>query len=178
MATQMPAGTPRASILPRLRATGSEITAYLNSPTQGLPDPTVRFEQRPYDANLRLAYLGPPTIGASVGGGYNAIGGTVAAYFSDILGQHNVGVTFQGGGGATNNITDQLAGEVFYLNQKHRLAWGGDLVHVPYVTPFYDAYFERVEIDGNLYDAEVYEEFREIQTFTDVSGITQYPFSA
>lgn len=178
MATQMPAGTPRAAILPPLRATGSEITAYLNSPTQGLPEPTVRFEQRPYDSSLRLAYLGPPTIGASVGGGYNAVGGTVAAYFSDILGQHNVGVTFQGGGGATNNITDQLAGEVFYLNQKHRLAWGGDLVHVPYVTPFYQAYFERVEIDGDFYDAEVYEEFREIQTFTDVSGITQYPFSS
>src|SRR5688500_17003137 len=108
IATEMPAGTPRAAILPPLRATGSEITAYLNSPTQGLPEPAVRFEQRPYDANLRLAYLGPPTIGASVGGDYNAIGGTVAAYFSDILGQHNVGLTFQGGGGATNNITDQL----------------------------------------------------------------------
>jgi Tol biopolymer transport system component len=177
MATQMPAGTPRASILPPLRATGSEITAYLNSPSQGLPEPTVRFEQRPYDANLRLAYLGPPTIGASVGGGYNAIGGTVAAYFSDVLGQHNVGVTFQGGGGATNNIADQLAGEVFYLNQKNRFNWGGALTHVPFVSPFYDAYFERVEIDGDLYDAEVYEEFREIQTFTDVSGLTQYPFS-
>ena len=178
MATAMPAGTPRAAILPPLRATGSEITAYLNSPTQGLPETSVRFEERPYDANLRLAYLGPPTIGATVGGDYNAIGGTVAAYFSDILGQHNVGVTFQGGGGATNNITDQLAGEVFYLNQKNRFNWGAQVAHVPYVSPFYDAYPEVVEIDGQFYTAEIYEEFREIQTFTQATGITQYPFSA
>ncbi|HEU4522922.1 MAG TPA: BamA/TamA family outer membrane protein [Thermoanaerobaculia bacterium] len=177
MAMDMPGGTPRAAILPPLRATGSEITAYLNAPEQGLPPVNPRFEQRPYDANLRLAYLGPPTIGAVVGGGYNAIGGTVAAYFSDILGQHNVGVTFQGGGGATNNIADQLAGEVFYLNQTQRFNWGGVVSHQPYVSAFYDVYFDTIEIDGDLYQAEVIEEFREIQTFTDTSAISQYPFS-
>jgi Tol biopolymer transport system component len=172
------AGTPRAAILPPLRAAGSEITAYLTSPAQGLPPENAAFEQRPYEADLRLAYLGPPTIGASVGGGYNAVGGTVSAYFSDILGQHNVGVTFQGSSYATSSLTDQLAGEVFYLNQEHRWSWGGDVVHLPYITPFYD--FQPnvpIEIDGQIFNGDIYSEIRRIQTFTNVSGITQYPFS-
>jgi Tol biopolymer transport system component len=171
-------GIPRAAILPPLRAAGSEITTYLNSPEQGLPPQGAAFEQRPYNADLHLAYLGPPTIGASVGGGYNAVGGTVSAYFSDILGQHNVGVTFQGSSYATSSIADQLAGEVFYLNQQHRWNWGADAVHIPYITPFYD--FQQnvpIEIDGEEFLADVYSEIRQIQTFTNVSGITQYPFS-
>jgi len=177
-ATTMPAGTPRAAILPPLRATGSEITTYLQHPEQGLPPASTRFEERPYSADLRLAYLGPPTIGASVGGGYNAVGGTVSAYFSDILGQHNVGVTFQGGGGATSNIVDQLAGEIFYLNQKNRFNWGADLVHQPYIVPYYDVYRETVVVDGRPVLADIYEEVREIQTFTNVEGLAQYPFSS
>ncbi|HUP49208.1 MAG TPA: BamA/TamA family outer membrane protein [Thermoanaerobaculia bacterium] len=177
-ALQMPAGTPRAAILPPLRGIGSEITGYLNAPEQGLPPEADPFEERPYSSALRLAYLGPPTIGASVGGGYNAIGGTVAAYFSDVLGRHNVGVTFQGSGGATNRISDQLAGEVFYLNQQQRFNWGGVLAHQPYVIPFYDYRVENVVIDGQPVTAEIYREIRQIQTFTETSALAQYPFSA
>jgi hypothetical protein len=171
VALEMPAGTPRAAILPPLRATGSEITAYLNSPEQGLPATNVRFEERGYNPDLRLAYLGPPTIGATVGGGNNAIAGTVAAYFSDVLGQHNLGVTFYGSGGATNSIADQLAGEIFYLNQKSRFNWGGLVAHDPYVSVFYDQFFRPT-------GEEVIREYRIIQTFTETSAISQYPFSA
>jgi Tol biopolymer transport system component len=170
--------TPRAAILPPLRATGSEITAYLATPTQGLPPSNIRFEQRNYEADLKLAYLGPPTIGATVGGYGNAVGGSVSAWFSDILGQHNVGVSFQGGGYATQNLLDQLAGEVIYLNQQSRFNWGTDVVHVPYVTPFYDFYREEIDVDGRPTVVDVYEEIREIQTTTQLAGLAQYPFSA
>lgn len=170
--------TPRASILPPLRATGSEITAYLTRPTEGLPPANVRFEERSYSPELRLAYLGPPTIGATVGEYGSVAGGTVSAYFSDILGQHNVGFTFQGGGYATSNFADQLAGEVFYLNQKNRFNWGTDVLHVPYVTPFYDFTTETVNIDGQPVTADVYWDIREIQTITDATALAQYPFSS
>ncbi len=173
----IPSGTPRAALLPPLRATGSEITTYLTHPEQGLPAENVTFEQRPYSSDLHLAYLGPPTVAASTGGGYNAVGGTVSAYFSDILGQQNVGFTFQGSSYGTSNIADQLAGEIFYLNQTHRFNWGADLVHVPYITPFYDFRREPIDIGGQTYIADVYSEIREIQTFTNPSFITQYPFS-
>lgn len=165
---QTPSGTPRAAILPPLRAAGSEITAYLTHPEQGLPPANVAFERRDYEANLRLAYLGPPTVGAVSGGGYNAIGGTVAAYFSDILGQHNVGVSFQGAGYGTSSLTDQLAGEVLYLNQQQRVNWGADVLHYPYISVGYG--FDR---QGDL---DVYTEFRFIQTYTNAVGLAQYPF--
>ncbi|HEX6177092.1 MAG TPA: BamA/TamA family outer membrane protein, partial [Thermoanaerobaculia bacterium] len=171
IAADNPTGVPRAAILPPLRAAGSEITAYLNAPEQGLPPSSVRFEERPYDPSLRLAYLGPPTIGASVGGGYNAVGGTVAAYFSDVLGRHNVAVQFYGGGGATNNITDQLAGQVLYLNQSNRFNWGGVVAHEPYVSVGYSEAF----LPGGNY---LLRERRLIETFTETAAIAQYPFSA
>ena len=176
--SQTDLASPRAAILPPLRATGSEIMTYLEQPSQGLPPGTTGFEQRPYDASLRLAYLGPPTIGVGADQFGFGVGGSVSAYFSDVLGQHNVGFTFQGGGSsATSNILDQLGGEVFYLNQQSRLNWGADVVHVPY-TSVRNAYGSGViDVDGRPVLADIYEQLRLVQTISDVSGIAQYPLS-
>ncbi|HYC90294.1 MAG TPA: BamA/TamA family outer membrane protein [Thermoanaerobaculia bacterium] len=171
---------PRAALLPPLRGTGSEITAYLMRPEEGLPAASSQFTERDYSPNLRLAYLGPPTLGVGINEFGFGGGGSVTAYFSDILGQHNVGFTFQGGGGSgTSNLTEQLGGELFYLNQKHRLNWGADLIHIPYVygaagyfTGIYDP------DDGPPVNAEFYVQQRNVQLITDASGLAQYPFSA
>jgi Tol biopolymer transport system component len=169
---------PRAALLPPMRSTGSEITGYLQRPEEGLPPASAEFKERPYSADLRLAYLGPPTLGVGVNEfGYGA-GGSVTAFFSDILGQHNVGFTFQGGGGSgTQNLTEQLGGELMYLNQKNRLNWGADLLHIPSV--YGAAGYSRgvVDIDGQPVLADIYEQYREIQMVTDASLLAQYPFS-
>jgi Tol biopolymer transport system component len=172
---------PRAALLPPLRGTGSEITAYLMRPEEGLPPASTQFTERAYSPNLRLAYLGPPTLGVGVNEFGFGAGGSVTAFFSDILGQHNVGFTFQGGGGSgTSNITEQLGGELFYLNQKHRLNWGADLIHVPYVYSsvgyFVGPYVP--EGGGTPVNAEFYIQDREVQLVTDVSGLAHYPLSA
>jgi Tol biopolymer transport system component len=171
---------PRAALLPPLRGTGSEITAYLMRPEEGLPAASSQFTERDYSPNLHLSYLGPPTLGVGINEFGFGGGGSVTAYFSDILGQHNLGFTFQGGGGSgTSNLTEQLGGELFYLNQKHRLNWGADLVHIPYVygaagyfTGIYDP------DDGPAVPAEFYVQQRNVQLITDASGLAQYPFSA
>lgn len=179
---------PRAALLPPLRGTGSEITGYLLRPEEGLPPASTTFAERPYDAGLHLAYIGPPTLGVGINEFGFGAGGSVTAFFSDILGQHNVGFTFQGGGGSgTSSLTEQLGGELLYLNQKHRLNWGADLVHVPYVYgsagyfsgPFTDPDTGQVATDpnGNPIIADHYIEQREVQLITDASGIVQYPFS-
>lgn len=171
---------PRAALLPPLRGTGSEITGYLMRPEEGLPPASTRFTEKSYEADLHLAYLGPPTLGVGVSSEFGVgAGGSVSAFFSDILGQHNVGFTFQGGGGyGTQSLTDQLGGELFYLNQKRRLNWGADLFHVPYVASLVSFRPDvPVVIDGETIIADVYEQFRQIQTITDVSGLAQYPFS-
>jgi Tol biopolymer transport system component len=164
---------PRAALLPPLRGTGSEITAYLMRPEEGLPPASAQFQERAYDANLRLAYLGPPTLGVGINEFGAGAGGSVTAYFSDILGQHNVGFTFQGGGGSgTSSLAEQLGGELLYLNQTHRLNWGADLVHIPVV--YGSAGYAGFDPQTN---SDVYIQDREVQLITDLSGLAQYPFS-
>lgn len=164
----------RAAVLPPFRAQGSEITAYLQHPEQGLLPPNTRFQELPYKADLHLAYLGPPTVG--VGGdqyGYG-VAGSVSAYFTDILGQQNVGFTFQGTGDSTTNFADQLGGELFYLNQARRFNWGVDTLHVPYVSSFWS--YGVGTAPGTNTPADVYQNTRLVQTITDISPLAQYPF--
>jgi hypothetical protein len=167
----------RAALLPPLRGAGSEITGYLMRPEEGLPPASTEFAERGYDAGLHLAYLGPPTLGVGINEFGAAAGGSVTAYFSDILGQHNVGVTFQGGGGGgTQSLAEQLGGEVFYLNQANRLNWGADLVHVPYV--YATAAFGRGPLPGNPNRiVDIYQEYREVQIISDATALAHYPFS-
>src|SRR2546430_17021053 len=91
MVSTTPPASAVAGQLPPLRGTGSTITAYLQNPTEGLLPPTTTFRESGYKPALHLAYLGPPTIGVAVGSYGAAAGGSVSAYFSDILGEHNVG---------------------------------------------------------------------------------------
>ncbi|HSP15091.1 MAG TPA: BamA/TamA family outer membrane protein [Thermoanaerobaculia bacterium] len=167
---------PRAAVLPPFRAQGSEITAYLQHPEQGLLTPTTTFEERSYSSDLHLAYLGPPTIG--VGGdqyGYG-VAGSVSAYFTDILGQHNVGFTFQGSGDSTTSFADQLGGELFYLNQKSRFNWGADFLHIPYVSSFWNYGQGLVNVNGQQVLADIYQNTQIVETITDLSPMAQYPF--
>jgi len=164
---------PRAALLPPLRGTGSEITAYLMRPEEGLPPASAQFQDRSYNADMHLAYLGPPTLGVGINEFGAGAGGSVTAYFSDILGQHNIGFTFAGGGGSgTSNLAEQLGGELLYLNQTRRLNWGADLQHIPivYGSAGYAGF------DPNT-QSDVYVEDREVQLVTDLSGLAQYPFS-
>jgi Tol biopolymer transport system component len=164
---------PRAALLPPLRGTGSEITAYLMRPEEGLPPASAKFVERGYSSDLHLAYLGPPTLGVGINEFGAGAGGSVTAFFSDILGQQNVGFTFQGGGGSgTSSLAEQLGGELFYLNQKHRLNWGADLIHIPYVygSAGYLGFDSETQSD-------VYVQDREVQITSNLTGLAQYPFS-
>ncbi len=164
---------PRAAVLPPFRAQGSAITAYLQNPSDGLLPATTRFEDRSYSSDLHLAYLGPPSIG--VGGdqyGYG-VAGSVSAYFTDILGQQNVGFTFQGTGDSTTNFADQLGGELFYLNQKSRFNWGADFLRVPIVSSYWSYGVGQAPSGGF---ANIYQNTRLVETITDLSPMAQYPF--
>jgi len=166
--------TARAALLPPYRQTGSIITAYLQNPQEGLPPESMRLQEGSYNPGLHLAYLGPPTIGVGADQYGFGVGGSISAYFTDILGQHNVGFTFQGGGSTGyGSFADQLGGELFYLNQQHRFNWGVDTLHLPYVT--LSTGYRPTTVDG--VPADEYLQVREVQTIDDVSGVAQYPFS-
>jgi Tol biopolymer transport system component len=178
VSTAMPPDAARAGQLPPLRGTGSIITTYLQRPEQGLPPENAGFTNAPYNPALHLAYIGPPAVGISTGTLGTGVGGSVSAYFSDILGEHNVGFTFEGGGSTgIGTVGDQIAGEVLYLNQQHRVNWGVDYTHLPYVSAFTGESQQRVVINGQSVIADVIEQQRQIDRYDDISGLLQYPFS-
>lgn len=172
--TALPPEASRAAQLPPLRGTGSTITAYLEQPAAGLPPPDTQFQEAGYSPSLHLAYLGPPSIGVGVSSFGTGVGGSVSAWFSDILGEHNVGVTFEGGGtSGIGTFGDQIAGEVLYLNQKHRLNWGVDYSHFPYINAATGV--GTAIVNGKPVD--VIQQERIISRYDDFSGLVQYPFS-
>jgi dipeptidyl aminopeptidase/acylaminoacyl peptidase len=174
----LPPEASRAAQLPPLRGTGSTITAYLEQPAAGLPPENAGFQEASYKPSLHLAYLGPPSIGVGVSSFGTGVAGSVSAWFSDILGEHNLGVTFEGGGtSGIGTFGDQLAGEIFYLNQKHRLNWGFDYTHFPYIYAATGVGQTTVTINGRPVIADVIQQDRIISRFDSVSGLVQYPFS-
>jgi WD40 repeat protein len=178
VSTAVGSDAARAGQLPPLRGTGSAITAYLERPDQGLLPENASFGEARYSPALHLAYLGPPSIGIGVSSFGTGVGGSVAAYFSDILGENNVGFTFEGqGSSGIGTFGDQIAGEVFYLNQKHRLNWGVDYTHLPYIFASTGVGSTLVNINGQLVPADVIQQERDILRFDDISGVVQYPFS-
>jgi hypothetical protein len=170
---------PRAAILPPLRATGSQITSYLTHPEEGLMTSTASFTRRGYNPSLHVAYVGPPTIGVGADQYGFGVGGSISAYFTDILGQHNVGFTVEGGGSNYGGVSfaDQIGAEVFYLNQQHRFNWGADLTHIPYVGISTAVGQQVVNVNGQNVLADIYQQITQVETIDDVSGVTQYPFS-
>jgi Tol biopolymer transport system component len=177
--TDLPPNSVPAGQLPPLRGTPSKIQAYLNEPTRGLITSTASFTNAPYSSALHVAYVGPPTIGVGVSQFGAGVGGSVAAEFTDILGEHSVGFTVEGGGtSGIGTVGDQFAGEVFYLNQTHRVNWGADYTHLPYIsaaTGFVGT--QTVNINGQFYNADVLVQQRQISRYDDLSGVIQYPFS-
>ena len=177
VASRVTAETPRAELLPPLRQTGSLITEYLQRPTEGLLPEGTTFRSSTPSSALHLAYLGAPSVGVGVGigTGQYGVGGSVSAFFSDVLGRHNLGVSFIGTGTGTGSFADQLGGEVFYLNQQRRFNFGGDVSHIPYVSTGVQ-YAGPVRLDDGTV-ADQYDEITFIETVDSASAIAQYPFS-
>ena len=75
-----------------------KVAEYLSKPEDGLPPDSSGFKDKEYSKKLKLTYVGPPTIGVGVDRYGVGLGGSVSLGFSDVLGNHTVGVFFQGTG--------------------------------------------------------------------------------
>ncbi|HVT45304.1 MAG TPA: BamA/TamA family outer membrane protein [Thermoanaerobaculia bacterium] len=177
VSTAIASATPRAAILPPLQpAAPRALTAYLDEPTRGLPPSSIDFETSRYKPSLHLTYLGPPTVGVGADRYGFGVGGTISAYFSDVLGRHNVGLTIQGGGSSGSGLSTSIGGELIYLNMERRINWGGSATHIPYVTGSTIQFREVIVIDGQQVVADVIEQRRDILLFDELNAITRYPF--
>src|SRR6185503_17269272 len=126
------------------------------------------FASAPYKAGLQLDYIGQPTVavGSDPFGTY--VGGGISLFFSDMLGNHSLGGSFQ-----INGSFDDFGGVVGYINRKRRWDWGVGLEQIPYATGAFGSGTE--VINGEPVLIEQQEIFRQINRA--VSTFVAYPFS-
>ncbi len=160
-------GRPRASVLFGSTAAQQSMEELTRAAARAshAADP----QTNPYQPKLALDFLGGT---AGVGGFSSSRGGYAAGglgmQFSDVLGQHNLGVQAQVNGSARD-----LGGQVTYLNRKSRWNWGGVAGLIPYVT----GAFSQSRASANGVPVIVDEELVFRQTDLQLAGITMYPFS-
>ncbi|MGQ0562338.1 MAG: peptidase S9 [Gemmatimonadota bacterium] len=119
-----------AAILPPMSAYGTGLVAeYLSEPLVGLPPASAQFAREDYRPRLMLDYLGQPSVGVGASRFGPSVGGGVSAYFSDMLGDHQLGAAIQ----AQGTLKD-IGGQAFYRNSEHRWNWATLAGHIPYLT--------------------------------------------
>jgi Tol biopolymer transport system component len=115
--------------LPPAAVEGDQIVSeYLHSPASGLAEEQ-QLALDDYDPSLGLLYIGQLFLGVSADRFGAGIGGGVSMLFSDLMGEHVLGVAAQISGGI-----EDFGGQLTYQNRQRRLNWGLALGHIPYRT--------------------------------------------
>ncbi len=156
-----------AAVLPPRREGAGPVHAALQNETLGLPPP-VAAPAEEYEAKLGLDFAGQPAIGVGVDPFGTYAAGGVSFMFSDMLGNHMLGV-----GAQVTSRFDEFGGSLFYINRKNRWNWGGAIDQTPYVSRGYSAGVTAIQ------GQPIYEEneYRILQIDRSFSGILSYPFS-
>ncbi len=163
----------RNTVLPPQSPEGDQIVSdYLYKPLLGLA-PEQAFSLRDYDPSLGLLYIGQLFLGVSSDRYGTGIGGGVSMLFSDLLGNHMLGVAAQINGGI-----EDFGGELVYQNRRNRINWGLALGHIPYQTARTSSSIDSAEVDGDTVDVRkvVLEQER---VYNDRAYVmTDYPLSS
>jgi len=165
--------TLAAEILPPVDRLPSSIAGLLADDTYGLPAEQ-EYEVSGYSSKLSLEAVGPPVIGIGADRFGAAISGGIGLYFSDMLGDRNLGVVLQ----VSNNLTRSFSirdttAQAAYTNQKNRWLWGVVGGQVPYLSGGFRSSFGELDGQPVLLDETIV--FR--QTERAAAGLFSYPFS-
>lgn len=161
-------------VLPPADALGTSVIAgYLADATTGLPMDAASWRVTPYRSSLALAAVGQPTVGVGGSSSGVMVGGGTSLFFTDMLGNRNLGVGVQ----ASGTLKD-IGGELQYQNVGRRLVWGGGVARVPYVSAF--AQVRPVSVDigaGQTANGDLVEQFTQRMFVDQASLLAHYPFS-
>ncbi|HEX5070748.1 MAG TPA: hypothetical protein VFV78_11095 [Vicinamibacterales bacterium] len=129
--TVAPPASRRAALLPGRETPGGDIQTLISDPKRGLPNATSTPVTEAYARKLKLDFISQPTFSAGVSSFGTYISGGISATFSDMLGDHTLGMGVQASGS-----WQDFGGEVVYINRQHRWNWAvaGDVA--PYRTGF------------------------------------------
>ncbi|MBI4538438.1 MAG: PD40 domain-containing protein [Gemmatimonadetes bacterium] len=165
--------TSVAGVLPPATPRGdSFVSSYLGDPVTGLPA-TGEFEVTDYRASLQLDYVGQPTIGVAVNRFGTGVGGATALFFSDMLGNRNLGLAVQANGGVQD-----IGGQVVYQNLSSRWNWALAAGHIPYLLAYTSVGTGLVPVNGGSVPATVVEQIRQRVTVDQTMALVAYPLSA
>ncbi len=89
--------------------------------------------EKEYKTKFKLDYIGNTAVGVSTGRFGSGMAGSVAARFSDILGNHTIYSDI-----SINGELYDFGGQVSYVNQKKPIKLGLSLSHIPYRLGYYD----------------------------------------
>ncbi len=162
---------PGRNLVPMAPAAPSVVAEYLDDATTGLEAPgTYSVEDaEAFNSELQLDFIGQPMLGAGADQFGTYIGGSASAYFSDMLGDRQLGVAVQ----ASGTVKD-IGAQVFYLNSKNRWNWGYSVSRIPYQLNWYN--WEKVtDNSGNELDALALNRYRIFAN--NATGLIRYPFS-
>ena len=157
------------AMLPPLKRFGNVLTNNMNDPHFGLPGDS-SFTITNYNPTLRLSGVGQPSVAAGVDQFGTYVGGGVALFWSDLLGDYNLATALQveSGDGYTN-----IFGLVGFMNTKNRWNWGGVVQQIPYYYTFFNAGYATV----NGTPAYVQQQYLYKETDREISGLLSYPFN-
>jgi len=112
----------------------NRVTNYLADSDTGLePRGTYRVEDaEAFDSQLELDFIGQPMLGVGADQFGTYIGGSASAYFSDMLGDRQLGLALS----ASGTVKD-IGAQVFYMNSEKRWNWGYSVSRIPYQYQFY-----------------------------------------
>jgi hypothetical protein len=159
-----PAESTRESTLGELLARG------------GQPAPPQEFELHEYRPNLGLTYVGPVGVGLYSDTYGTGIGGSVTAYWSDVLNRHELAVALQGGS-STGSFQDAIGLQALYIDRSTRYAWGAGGAHLPYTSVLTRVGRQTITLDGQTVVADVVEQDLLTETIDQALALAQYPLS-
>jgi len=155
--------------LPPLHRKNPTFLANFDNPDIGLPSDTM-YKITNYHPSLSIIGFGQPSVAAGVDRFGTYLGGGIALFWSDILGNHNLATSLQIQ--SFNKITN-ITGLVAYMNDAHRWNWGGVIQQVPYYLTGYSAGYTNIDSTPVYVEQEYFYK----ETNREISGILSYPFS-
>jgi Tol biopolymer transport system component len=162
------------AVLPPAERKSSDVAQLLESPKDGLPEPS-KGEVEPYSAKLGIEAVAQPVVGVGVSRFGTSFGGGIALSFSDMLRNHQLVTAFQinSGLGTSTSLKD-IGAQVGYFNQAHRWNWGLIGGQLPYLSSGFQSSIS-TRPNGDIIQTDQLFVFR--QTERSASGVVAYPFN-
>ncbi len=147
------------------RATG-DVAGLLADPTRGMPPEGPQGESAPYGRKLTLDVLSQPMVYAGVNSFGGFVGGSMAALFSDMLGDRILAADIS----MDSGVRDLGAG-LTYINRRHRWNWAASVR----IDPYRYGHLEFADSDDGK--TTTVSEVFDYQIYRGGSLVTAFPFN-